>query len=326
MAVSPPLQVVAIGNAIVDVLAPIEDSLLERFALDKGSMRLCDATEAAAIYAAMGPAREISGGSAANTAVGIASFGGQAAFVGKVRDDQLGAVFAHDIRAAGVTFVSPPAQEGPPTAQSLVLISPDAQRTMNTYLGVAGLLGPEDVPEDLVAAAQVLYLEGYLWEEPSAKQAILRAIEVVHGAGGKVAFTLSDSFCVERNRDDFLTLIDGPIDILFANEAEICSQFGTDDFDKALEAVRGHVGLAALTRSAKGSVLVTPDEVVEVPAAPVPAVVDTTGAGDLYAAGVLHGLTTGLGLAEAGRLGSLAAAEVISHVGARPEHRLAELA
>lgn len=322
---SSPLQVVAIGNAIVDVLAPIDDAVLDRFGLAKGSMRLCDAAEAAAIYAAMGPGREISGGSAANTAVGVASFGGHAAFVGKVRDDQLGGVFAHDIRAAGVTFSSPPATEGPPTAQSLVLISPDAQRTMNTYLGVAGLLGPDDLPVDLLGATQVVYLEGYLWEEGSAKAAIQRAIELVHAAGGKVAFTLSDSFCVERNRDDFLALIEGPVDILFANEAELCSQFSTDDFETAVAAVRGKVELAAVTRGEQGSVLVSADDHINVAAEPLDAVVDTTGAGDLYAAGVLHGLTSGLDLPGAGRLGSIAAAEVISHVGARPERRLADL-
>jgi sugar/nucleoside kinase (ribokinase family) len=319
MAASPSFDVVGIGNAIVDVLSPIDDdALLARLQLAKGSMRLCDEHEAAAIYGAMGPATEMSGGSAANTMVGLASLGGRAAFVGKVRDDQLGAVFAHDIRAAGVEFVSPPADEGPPTGQCLVLISPDAQRTMNTFLGVAGLLGPDDVPDELVAAASITFLEGFLWEEPSAKAAMLRAIDVAHAAGRQVALSLSDSFCVERNRADFLSLVEGSVDIVFANEDEACSLLSVDAFDDAVAAMQGRVAVAALTRGAKGSVLVAGDRVEEVAAAPVDEVVDTTGAGDLYAAGVLFGLTHGLDLAESGRLGSQAAAEIISHVGARP--------
>lgn len=322
---TPLLDVVGIGNAIVDVLSPVADTVLHEHGLVKGSMRLCDTEEAERIYAAMGPGTEKSGGSAANTMAGIASLGGRAAFVGKVRDDQLGKVFGHDIRAAGVEFPSVAAASGPPTGRCLILITPDAERTLNTSLGIAGQLGPQDLPTDVVESARVTYLEGYLWEEPPAKEAFLLAIELTHGARHQVAMTLSDSFCVDRNRADFLELVRGPVDILFANEAELCSLFDTDDFDAALETVRGLVSLAAVTRSAAGSVLVAGDRTEVIPAAPAN-VVDTTGAGDLYAAGVLYGLTNGLDLAIAGRLGSLAAAEVISHVGARPEVDLAELA
>lgn len=321
----PTLDVLALGNAIVDVLAHAGDELLAEHGLVKGSMRLCDEAEAAAVYDAMGPAVEISGGSAANTAVGVASFGGRAGFVGKVRDDQLGTVFAHDIRAAGVDFASTPAPTGPPTGRCLVLISPDAQRTMSTFLGTAGLLGPDDVPGERVASSAITFLEGYLWEEPSAKEAIQQAIEAAHAAGRRVAFTLSDSFCVERNREEFVALIESSIDILFANEAELDSLYGEADFDAGLRRLAGVVELAAVTRGPNGSVLVQGDRVVEVAAEPVE-VVDTTGAGDLYAAGVLYGLAAGHDLEVAGRLGSLAAGEVISHVGARPEVSLAELA
>lgn len=321
----PTLDVLALGNAIVDVLAHAGDELLAEHGLVKGSMRLCDEAEAAAVYDAMGPAVEISGGSAANTAVGVASFGGRAGFVGKVRDDQLGTVFAHDIRAAGVDFASTPAPTGPPTGRCLVLISPDAQRTMSTFLGTAGLLGPDDVPGERVASSAITFLEGYLWEEPSAKEAIQQAIEAAHAAGRRVAFTLSDSFCVERNREEFVALIESSIDILFANEAELDSLYGEADFDAGLRRLAGVVELAAVTRGPSGSVLVQGDRVVEVAAEPVE-VVDTTGAGDLYAAGVLYGLAAGHDLEVAGRLGSLAAGEVISHVGARPEVSLAELA
>lgn len=314
-----------IGNALVDVLATVDDAVLTEHGLVKGSMRLCDADEAAAVYASMGPAIERSGGSAANTAVGVASLGGRAGFVGRVRDDQMGAVFTHDIRAAGVSFESAPAASGPPTGQCLVLISPDAQRTMSTHLGTAGLLEAGDVADDQVASAAITFLEGYLWEEPSAKEAILGAISAAHAAGRQVSFTLSDSFCVERNRAEFLSLIESSIDILFANEAELTSLYESDDFDGCLERLRGVVALAAVTRGAAGSVLVTADRTEVVGAEPVE-VVDTTGAGDLYAAGVLHGLATGLPMAECGRLGSIAASAVIGHTGARPGQSLAQLA
>ncbi len=319
-------DVIGFGNAIVDVLASADDALLERYGLAKGSMRLCDENEAAALYDAMGPALEIRGGAAANTMVGVASFGGRAAFVGKVRDDQLGTIFGHDIRAAGVHFVSPPVPAGPPTGRCLVLITPDAQRTMSTFLGIAGSLGPEDVPDDLVASAAVTYLEGFLWEQPGAKAAIRKAAEVAHAAGRKVAFSLSDSFCVERNRDEFLTLIESSVDILFANEAEAASLFETDHFDSVVPRLRPLVEVAAVTRGPRGSVLIAGDRVEVVDAEPVDEVVDTTGAGDLYAAGVLYGLAADHDLAVAGRLGSAAAAEVISHVGAAPQASLIDVA
>ena len=322
----PTLDVLTFGNAIVDVLATAEDADLEAHGLAKGSMRLCDEDEAARIYESMGPAVEISGGSAANTAVGVASFGGRAGFVGKVRDDQLGAVFAHDIRASGVAFDAPPAPSGPPTGRCLVLITPDAQRTMSTFLGTAGLLGPDDVDADTVASARYTFVEGYLWEEGSAKAAILRAAELAHAASRHVAFTTSDSFCVDRNRAEFRDLIRGSVDILFANEAEATSLYETDDFDEVIELVRKDVDLAALTLGPRGSVLVTADRLEEIEAAPVEEVIDTTGAGDLYAAGVLYGLAAGHDLAVTGQLGSIAAGEIISHVGARPEVSLADLA
>ena len=320
------LDVVGLGNAIVDVLAKVtDDSILDDHGLVKGSMRLCDEAEAGALYAAMPPGIERSGGSVANTMVGIASFGGRAGFVGKIRDDQLGTVFTHDIRAAGVEFQATPAPSGPGTGRCLVLISTDAQRTMSTALGIAGQLSPADVPPDVVRSADTAFLEGYLWEEPHAKQAMLRAMELAKEAGKKVAFTLSDPFCVERNRAEFVELVERSVDIVFANETEICSLFQTESFEEALGRVRSMVDVAALTRGEKGSVLVQGDRVEEVPAVPAD-VVDTTGAGDLYAAGVLFGLARGLDLRIVGQLGSAAAAEVISHVGARPEQPLDRLA
>jgi sugar/nucleoside kinase (ribokinase family) len=322
---SPTLDVVTFGNAIVDVLATSEETTLERFGLDKGSMRLCTEEEAAAIYDAMGPAVEKSGGSAANTAVGVASLGGTAAFIGKVRDDQLGEVFAHDIRAAGVRFESAPAATGPPTGRCLVLITGDAQRTMNTFLGTAGLLSAADVDERLVASAAVTYVEGYLWEQPPTKEAIRLAADVAHRAGRKVAFSLSDSFCVDRNREEFRALVDSSVDILFGNEDEVRSLYEVDDVHEVIQGIGDHVELAAITLGAKGSILVAGDRVQHVDAAPVDDVMDTTGAGDLYAAGVLFGVARGFDLAEAGRLGSLAAAECIAHIGARPEVSLATL-
>jgi sugar/nucleoside kinase (ribokinase family) len=268
---------------------------------------------------------EISGGSAANTMAGVASLGGRAAFIGKVRQDQLGTIFAHDIRAAGVTFRTPPASDGPPTARSLIFVTPDAQRTMNTYLGASVELGPEDVDEALVAAARVTYLEGYLWDRPRAKEAFRKAARLAHAAGGKVALTLSDPFCVERHREEFLQLIRGPVDILFANEAEIRSLWQVQDFDAARAATRGLVEVAVLTRSEKGCVILSTKDEEAVPAAAVERVVDTTGAGDLFAAGFLYGYTKGHSLKQAAQIGALCAAEVISHVGARPETSLAAL-
>jgi sugar/nucleoside kinase (ribokinase family) len=321
------LDVVGLGNALVDVLTHEPDEFLEQHDLLKGAMTLIDDERAEALYAAMGPAAEISGGSGANTMVGIASFGGDAAFIGRVRDDQLGQVFAHDIRAAGVRFVTPPARSGPATGRCLIIVSPDAERTLNTYLGAAADLHPEDVSAELVAEAQVTYLEGYLFDQPDAKGAFRHAARLAHDAGRRVAFTLSDGFCVDRHRADFLDLVDADVDVVFANEAEICSLYEVGDFDAALQRVNRHCEIAALTRSAKGSVIIAGDEMHVIDAEPVATgVVDTTGAGDLYAAGFLFGLTRGHGLATCGRLGAIAASEVISHLGARPQTFLAELA
>ncbi|HSD35308.1 MAG TPA: adenosine kinase [Alphaproteobacteria bacterium] len=318
-------DVVGLGNAIVDVIAHAEDAFLAAEGMAKGAMTLIEAERAETLYARMGPGVESSGGSAANTMAGIASLGGCAAFIGKVKDDQLGAIFAHDIRAAGVAFRTRPARGGAPTARCLIFVTPDAQRTMNTYLGASVELGPEDVDEALIAAAQVTYLEGYLWDRPRAKDAFRKAARIAHEAGRKVALTLSDPFCVERHRAEFQELVRGPVDILFANEAEIRALWQVRDFDAALSATRGLVQIAALTRSEKGSVVLSNGKTESVPAEPVQRVVDTTGAGDLFAAGFLHGLTQGRPPAEAARIGAIAAAEVIAHVGARPERPLKAL-
>jgi sugar/nucleoside kinase (ribokinase family) len=319
------LDVVGLGNAIVDVIAHAEDAFLEQRGLNKGAMTLVDADQAETLYAAMGPGIEASGGSVANTMAGIASLGGRPAFFGKVNDDQLGAVFAHDIRSIGVVFDGTPAADAAPTGRCLVLVTPDAQRTMQTFLGAAAELGPDDIEEHTVRAAQVVYLEGYLWDPPAAKQAFIKAAEIAHDAGRKVALSLSDPFCVDRHRAEFRDLVDGHIDVLFANEEEIKSLYETQSFDAALQQVRGKCDIAALTRSAKGSVVVAGDEVHVVDPEPVDKVVDTTGAGDLYASGFLYGLTHGYGLAQCGRIAGICAAEVIAHMGARPETSLKEL-
>ncbi|MBM3660993.1 MAG: adenosine kinase [Actinobacteria bacterium] len=324
---APDVDVVAVGNALVDVLSHESDEFLAAHDRMKGSMTLIEADEAMALYAAMGPGIEISGGSAANTVVGITSFGGTAAFIGRVGDDQLGTVFGHDIRAAGVRFDATPSAGGSGTGRCLVLVTPDGERTLNTFLGAAAEVSPDDVDADLVRSAQVTYLEGYLWDQPAAKEAFRYAARVAHAAGRRVALTLSDRFCVERHRADFMALVDDEVDILFANEAEICALYEVDAFDDALQRVNHHCEVAALTRSAKGSVVVSGDEVHVVDAAPLAgSVVDTTGAGDLYAAGFLFGFTHGYDLGSCARLGSVAAAEVISHLGARPESSLAALA
>ncbi len=323
----PELDVVAVGHAIVDVLAGADDATVEALGLAKGTMALVEADRADALYASMGPAVEVSGGSAANTAAGVASFGGTAAFVGKVADDQFGAVFSHDIRAVGVQFTTPPVGPGPTTGRCLVLVTPDAQRTMTTYLGAATLLAPDDVDGDLLARARFTYVEGYLWDPPEASAAARHAIEVAGAAGRQVALSLSDPFCVERHREELRSLVEGGrVSVLFANEVEIMALFEVASFDDAVGAVRAGDLVAALTRGPMGSVVVSGSSVVEVPAEPVARVVDTTGAGDLYAAGFLYGLTHGADLEVCGRLGSVAAAEVISHVGARPEVPLATLA
>lgn len=320
------LDVIGIGNALVDVISHETDEFVAAQQLAKGTMLLIDEARAHELYAAMGPGIEISGGSAANTIVGIASFGGRAQYIGKVKDDQLGEVFSHDLRSMGVVYETPPATEGPPTGRSLILVTPDAQRTMNTFLGASVHLGPDDVDEELIGRGQILFLEGYLFDPPAAREAFRVAARMAHAAGRKVSLTICDPFCVDRHRDEFRDLVTHHVDILFANEAEICSLYEVGDFDTALQHVRGECEIAALTRGKRGSLLVAGDEVHVIDPYPVETLVDTTGAGDLYAAGVLYGLSQGFGLAHCGRLGSLAAAEVISHVGARPAVPLADLA
>jgi sugar/nucleoside kinase (ribokinase family) len=321
-----PLDVVGIGSAIVDVIAHADDEFLAAHDMTKGAMQLVFTEDGAQrVYDALPPAVESSGGSCANTLAGLASFGGAGAFVGVVRDDQLGEVFAHDLRAVGVAYDTPPATDGPATARCMIVVTPDAQRTLNTYLGAASGLTPDHIDPALIARAQVVYLEGYLWDLPDAKRAMVTAMEAAASADTRVSFTLSDGFCVDRHRAEFLELVERHVDVLFANEDEICSLYQVSSFDEALQAVRDHCAVSCLTRSEKGSVVVAGDEVHVVDAHPVPEVVDTTGAGDLYAAGFLYGYTRGRGLAESARLGSLAAAEVISHLGARPLGSLAEL-
>jgi adenosine kinase len=320
-------DVLGIGNAIVDVIARAEDAFLVAHRMRKGGMALIDEAQATAIYDAMGPAVEISGGSAANTIVGVASFGGRAAFVGKVKDDEFGRTFAHDIRAARVAFETPPASDGPATARCYVVVTPDGERTLNTYLGAAQDLHPRDIDADAVAAARITYLEGYLWDPPHAKAAFRKAAEIAHGAGCQVALTLSDAFCVDRYRPEFLELVrGGTADIVFANERELASLYETADFDAAVAALRNDARLALITRSEKGCVVVTRAGVEAVPAQPVARLVDATGAGDLFAAGFLVGLSRGKDHRSSARLGAMAAAEVISHIGARPEISLVELA
>jgi sugar/nucleoside kinase (ribokinase family) len=323
---APRYDVTAIGNAIVDVLAQADDALLTKHQLAKGAMSLIDATTAERLYGIMGPGREVSGGSAANTAAAIAALGGTVAYIGKVADDQLGDVFTHDIRAVGVTYDTRPLTEGLSTARCLIFVTPDAQRTMQTFLGATTQLGPEDLNMDYVTGSKVVYLEGYLWDQPRAKAAMRDAAIKAHDAGVKVSLTLSDAFCVARFRDEFLELAEKHVDILFANESEILSLYQVDDFDAALQHVRQHCEIAALTRSEKGSVVVTRDEVHVIDAEPGVRVVDTTGAGDAYAAGFLYAYTQGHPLAACGRLGSAMAAEIISHYGARPEADVKALA
>jgi sugar/nucleoside kinase (ribokinase family) len=325
MADDGPLDVLGIGNAIVDVLSHADDGFLEQEGLVKGTMALIDAETADRLYDRIGPAVEISGGSCANTVAGAASLGSRVAYIGRVRDDQLGAIFTHDIRAAGVDFATRPATEGPGTARCLVMVTPDAQRTMCTYLGASVGLGRADVDPDLVARAQVTYLEGYLWDPPEAKEAFRAAIGAARAAGRRVALTLSDPFCVERHRAEFLALVEDDVDVLFANRDEIMALFEADDLESAIAAVRARAGVTAITLSEHGSLVVSRGEVTAVPAAPAERVVDTTGAGDLYAAGFLHALTEGRPLADCARIGGIAAAEVIGHVGARPEADLRRL-
>ena len=323
---SPRFDVTAIGNAIVDVLARADDALLARHNLAKGAMSLIDGETAERLYSVMGPGTEKSGGSAGNTAAVVAGLGGRVAYIGKVADDQLGQVFTHDIRAIGVTYDTPPLKGGLPTARSLIFVTPEAQRTMQTYLGATTQLGPEDVNMDYITSSKVVYLEGYLWDQPRAKKAMRDAAIKAQQAGVKVSLTLSDAFCVARFRDEFLELAEKHVDILFANESEILSLYQVDRFDDALQRVRKHCEIAALTRSEKGSVIVNGDEVHIIDAEKGVKVVDTTGAGDAYAGGFLYGYTQGLDLVTCGRLGGLMAAEVISHLGPRPEADLKKLA
>ncbi|MDH3239856.1 MAG: adenosine kinase [Alphaproteobacteria bacterium] len=318
-------DVIGIGNAIVDVISHAEDGFLRDNGLNKGTMTLIDAGQAEHLYGLMGAGIESSGGSAANTLAGLAALGGRGAFIGKVRNDQLGGIFRHDISALGVAFDSAPATAGPPTARCLIFVTADAQRTMQTFLGVSAELSPDDIDEDVVAAGAVTYLEGYLWDPPGAKAAFQKAASIAHAHGNTVALTLSDPFCVDRHRLDFLDLVESHVDILFANEVEIMALYQVDDFDSALQHVSGHCQVAALTRSEKGAVIISGDEVHVIDAVPVSRVVDTTGAGDLFAAGFLFGLTQGRDLHDCGRLGAICAGEVIGHYGARPEVDLAQL-
>lgn len=319
-------DVVGIGNALVDVIAHADERFIDDQQLVKGSMTLVDTDRAVQLYRALGSAVEMSGGSAANTMCGVASFGGRAAYLGKVSDDDLGQVFGHDLLAVGVTFRAGRLADEVPTGRCIIVVTPDAQRTMNTYLGVSSLLHPDDLDQATIAAGKVLYMEGYLYDRDDAKAAFRAAAGIAHEAGRKVSLTLSDSFCVDRHRDDFLDLISDEVDLLFGNDDELCSLYQTDSFDDAIEAVRRDCQMAAITVGADGSYIVTKDDVLHVRAHSVHRVVDTTGAGDLYAAGFLYGLTHDRPLTECGMLGSIAAAEVISHVGPRPLVELRTLA
>ena len=319
------LDVLGIGNAIVDVIARQDDAFLELHALEKGSMQLIDEVGVVSLYDKIGPATEISGGSVANTIAGITSLGGSGCYVGKVAADQMGEVFTHDIRAAGVAFNTPALSGGPQTARCIVVVTPDGQRTMSTYLGACAMLGPDDVSEEQVASATITYLEGYLWDRPSAKEAFRKAARLAARHQRQTALTLSDSFCVDRYRESFLSLIRDGVDILFANEAEIVSLYETSDLQQAMTAVARDCSLAAITRSEKGSVIVAGSSVTEVSAQPVAQVVDTTGAGDLFASGFLFGHARNKPVAECARLGHVAAAEIISHIGARPQVELKTL-
>ncbi len=320
-------DVLGIGNAIFDVLVQTDEGFLAKHGMTKGSMALIDEARAAAIYQDMGPATEMSGGSAANTIVGLANLGARAAYVGKVKDDQIGRLYTHDIRAAGVAFETKPAANGPATGCSYILVTPDGERTMNTYLGAAQDLMPSDIDPAQIAAAKITYLEGYLWDPKNAKDAFVKASAIAHEAGRQVALTLSDSFCVDRYRDEFLDLMrKRTVDIVFANEAELHSLYQTSDYDTALKQLRQDARLGVVTRSEKGCVVASQDGVLSVPACPIDRLVDTTGAGDLFAAGFLFGLVRNAGHENAGRFGALAAAEVIQHIGARPQTSLKDLA
>jgi sugar/nucleoside kinase (ribokinase family) len=319
-------DVVGIGSAIVDIIGRCDDAFLKKHGCPKGNMRLVDQQTIAALYDSMGPAIEVSGGSVANTMVGIASFGGNSAFIGKVANDEFGKIFAHDIKSSRVTFDSRPATGGAPTSRSLILVTPDGERTMNTFLGVSTDLGEQELDAETITAAKILYLEGYLFDRPEGMAAFRKAAAIAAKAGRKVALSLSDAFCVDRHRDAFREFLKKDVDILFANESEITSLYQTTSFEAATKQVKQDTDLAAITRSAAGSVIINQGEAINISVRSVAKVIDTTGAGDLYAAGFLYGLTHGVDLMTAGQLGSLAAAEVIGHLGARPEKKLSDLA
>jgi len=314
----PSVDVVCIGNAIVDVISQVPESFIDQYELAKGSMTLIETDRAEELYAAMPDRSESSGGSAANTAVGIASLGGSVSYIGRVAEDPLGEFFRTDLRAAGVGYDVPGATDGVPTARSMIFVTPDAERTMNTYLGASGLIVPDDVDPEVAGSGKITFCEGYLWDRDDAKAAIVKGMEAARAAGSKVSFTLSDPFCVDRHRHDFRALLGEQVDIVFANELELLSLYEVDDIEAGVEHIRGHVEVAVVTRSELGSVVITADDVIEVAAEPVDEVVDTTGAGDLYAAGFLYGWAIGAEPGACARLGHIAAAEVISHVGARP--------
>ncbi len=320
------LDVVGIGNAIVDIIARCEDDFIAAEGLAKGGMRLIDAAEADRLYSKMGPATEMSGGSAANTCAGLASLGARTAFIGKVAGDQFGTIFKHDIRSIGVEYATPESRSQAPTARCLILVTPDGERTMSTYLGASTELGNGEIAPEVIRSARVTYLEGYLFDPPEAKAAFHEAARIAAEAGRQVALSLSDTFCVERHRAAFRSLIQGGVDVLFGNQEEVCALYETGTLEDALPQLRAECTLAAVTRSGDGSIIMTPEDTITIPAAHVDEVVDTTGAGDLYAAGFLYGLARGRPLQECGRLASLAAGEIISHIGARPETSLSDLA
>jgi len=319
-------DVIGVGNAIVDVIASCDDSFLTEQKIEKGAMTLIDEARAEQLYSAMAPGKEVSGGSAANTLAGIASFGARGAYIGKVSNDDLGAIFRHDLNAAGVDYKTNALADGPLTARCLINVTPDAQRSMSTFLGASVFFSEDDIDAEKIAAARITYLEGYLFDRDEAKEAFVKAAEIAKAAGRLTSLTLSDSFCVDRHRAAFRQLVRNHIDILFANEAELISLYEANNFDEALEAVKAETRIAAITRSEKGAVLIDNGVAESIPAEPVDKIVDTTGAGDLFAAGMLTGLSRGLDLKTSGRLGAIAAAEIISHIGARPNVSLAELA
>lgn len=318
-------DVAGIGNAIVDVLSFTEEDVIKKQKLNKGSMTLVDEARAKTLYKKMGPTTACSGGSVANTLAGMASLGGTTAFIGKVKNDQLGSIFTHDLHAVGVHFETPAIEKGPATASCFVYVTPDAQRTMATYIGACSMVSEADIDEKIIAAAAVTYVEGYLWDTEPAKAAIRKAINVAHKAQRKIAFTLSDTFCVDRHRDEFLNLIMSDIDILFANEAEIKSLYQTEDIEFALEQLQGVCPIAVVTRSEKGCIILTPESMETVTTQPVAEVIDTTGAGDLFASGFLFGLTRGWDLKSCASLGNRCAAEIITQIGARSMKPLREL-